>query len=120
VRLDRLPHLIVRLEGLFAFGGAIVLYLDADYSILALVLLILTPDLSFLGFLAGPRKGSIVYNAVHTYVVPIALGVAGLVGDHDVAVQVALIWIAHIGIDRALGYGLKYPTEFKDTHLHRV
>jgi hypothetical protein len=120
VRLDRLPHLVLRLEGLFAFGAAIVFYVDADYSILALALLFLTPDLSFLGYLAGPRKGSIVYNAVHTYVVPIALGVVGFLGDHDVAVQVALIWIAHIGMDRALGYGLKYPTEFKDTHLHRV
>jgi uncharacterized protein DUF4260 len=118
--LDRLPHLLLRLEGLAAFAGAIAVYFHGDYSVLALVLLFLAPDLSFLGYLAGPRNGAVVYNAVHTYVVPIALGVAGLVGGGDVAVQVALIWIAHIGMDRLLGYGLKYPTEFKDTHLNRV
>jgi hypothetical protein len=57
---------------------------------------------------------------VHTYVGPIALGVAGIVGGYETAVQVALIWLTHIGVDRMLGYGLKYPTGFKDTHLQRV
>jgi hypothetical protein len=120
MRLERLPRVLLRLEGLAVFAGAIAVYLDADYSVLALVLLFLAPDLSFLGYLAGPRTGAVAYNAVHTYVAPVALGAVGLVADGDVAVQVALIWIAHIGIDRLLGYGLKYPTEFKDTHLNRV
>jgi hypothetical protein len=56
----------------------------------------------------------------HTYAVPVAIGVVGVLADADVPVQVALIWITHIGVDRAIGYGLKYPTGFKDTHLQRV
>jgi hypothetical protein len=57
---------------------------------------------------------------VHTEVFPIALATAGVVSDTDTATKIALIWLAHIGVDRLLGYGLKYPTAFKDTHLQRV
>lgn len=57
---------------------------------------------------------------MHTYALPIALGVAGVLGDSSLATQIALIWVAHIGMDRLLGYGLKYPTAFKDTHLQRI
>jgi hypothetical protein len=85
-----------------------------------LLVLALAPDLSMLGYVGGPRLGSLTYDVVHTYVGPIALGVAGIVGGYETAVQVALIWLTHIGVDRMLGYGLKYPTGFKDTHLQRV
>ena len=57
---------------------------------------------------------------MHTYVGPVALGATGILADSERAAQVALIWLAHIGMDRLLGYGLKYPTAFKDTHLQRV
>ena len=120
MRVERLPRVLLRLEGLVVFAGAVVLYVDASYSIVAFAALFLAPDLSFLGYLAGRRSGSVIYNAVHTYVGPVALGVAGVLTDTDVAVQVALIWIAHIGVDRALGFGLRYPTDSKDTHLDRV
>ena len=60
------------------------------------------------------------YDLVHTHVLPVALGAGGVVSDTDWAMQIALIWLAHIGMDRAVGYGLKYPTGFKDTHLQRV
>ena len=118
--LVRLPPVLLRLEGLAVLGAALVLYFDLDYSILALVLLFLTPDLSFLGYLGGPAIGAIAYNTVHTYVGPLVLAAIGVLANSDVATQVALIWSAHIGIDRLLGYGLKYPTSFKDTHLQRV
>jgi hypothetical protein len=75
---------------------------------------------SFAGYAAGPRVGAIAYNALHTEVLPLPLGAAGAVADADHLVQVALVWLAHIGLDRALGYGLKYPTAFKDTHVQRV
>lgn len=119
-RLDRLPHVLLRLEGLAVFAAAIALYFDADYSVLALILLILAPDVSFAAYVAGPRVGALAYNAVHTLTFPIALGVAGVLAESGVPVQVALIWLAHIGMDRLLGYGLKYPSAFKDTHLQRV
>lgn len=100
--------------------SSLVLYADAGYGWLLLILLVLAPDLSMLGYLGGPRLGALTYDAVHTYVGPIALGVVGVVGGYGTVVQVALIWLVHIGVDRLLGYGLKYPTGFKDTHLQRV
>ena len=118
--LDRLPRPLLRLEGLAVGVAAVVLYADGDHSWLLFALLILAPDLSFAGYVAGPRVGALVYDFAHTSAWPIALGVVGVVADSGSAVAVALVWLAHIGIDRALGYGLKYPTHFKDTHLQRV
>ena len=115
-----LPRRLLKLEGLVLFAAAIALYIDADFSIVALIVLFLAPDLSALGYLVNKRVGSLTYNAVHTEALPLALGAVGLIADSEVAVQVALIWLAHIGIDRLLGYGLKYPTDFGDTHLQRV
>jgi len=118
--LARLPAVLLRLEGAAVFAASIALYLHFDFSVLALVLLFLAPDLSFLGYLAGPRAGAATYNAVHTELWPILIAVLGVLVDASVLVQVGLIWLAHLGIDRMLGYGLKYPTAFKDTHLDRV
>ena len=83
-------------------------------------LLLFTPDLSMLGYAAGPRVGGAVYNVFHTYPLPAALAACGLVGGSTWAVAAALVWLGHIGMDRALGYGLKYPTAFKDTRLGRI
>jgi len=118
--MDRLPRRLLHLEGLVITAGALVLYVDAGFGWLLLVALILAPDLSMLGYLGGPRLGALSYDLVHTYAGPVVLGVVGVLGGYEIAVQVALIWLAHIGLDRLLGYGLKYPTGFKDTHLQRV
>jgi len=118
--LERLPGRLLRLEGAALLAAAIVLYADGGYSVLAFVLLILAPDLSMLAYVAGPRAGALAYNVVHVLALPLALGTVGVLADSGVAVQVALIWFAHIGADRALGYGLKYPSAFSDTHLQRV
>jgi hypothetical protein len=120
VSLERLPGWLLRLEGAALLAAAIVLYADGGFSALAFVLLILAPDLSMLAYVAGPRAGALAYNVVHVLALPLALGTAGVLADSGVAVQVALIWFAHIGADRALGYGLKYPSAFSDTHLQRV
>ena len=118
--LERLPRSLLHLEGLVVLVGALALYFDAGYGWLLLVVLFLAPDLSMLGYLAGPRMGALTYDLVHTYVGPVALALVGVLGDAELATQIALIWFAHIGLDRLLGYGLKYPTGFKDTHLQRV
>jgi hypothetical protein len=115
-----LPRHLLRLEGLALFVGALVLYFDLDFDWVLLVVLFLAPDISFAGYLAGPRIGSWFYNALHTTVGPIGLVILGVLTDTDWCVQLALIWLAHIGLDRLLGYGLKYPNDFKDTHLSRV
>jgi hypothetical protein len=118
--LDRLPHLLLRLEGLAVAAAAVVLYFHEDFGWILFVALILAPDLSFAGYAFGPKVGAIAYDAVHTELFAVALGTAGIVADSSTATKVALIWLAHIGADRLLGYGLKYPTAFKDTHLSRV
>jgi Domain of unknown function (DUF4260) len=115
-----LPRHLLRLEGLALFVGSLVVYFDQGYGWVLLVVLFLAPDISFAGYLAGPRAGALSYNALHTTVGPIALVIVGVLSDTDWCVQVALIWLGHIGLDRLLGYGLKYPTAFKDTHLNRV
>src|SRR5215207_237709 len=117
---ERLPAILLRAEGLAVAVAAFVLYFDRDYGWVLLVVLALAPDLSAVGYLAGARVGAATYDAAHTYVPVLALGVAGVVTDSDVAVQLALIWALHIGADRCLGYGLKYPSAFKDTHLQRL
>jgi hypothetical protein len=118
--LERLPRRLLHLEGLVVLSGAIALYFDLGFGWLALVVLFLAPDLSMLGYVAGPRVGALAYDVVHTYALPVALGVVGVLGESDTAVQLALIWLAHIGLDRLLGYGLKYPTGLRDTHLQRI
>ena len=118
--LDRLPRRLLVLEGITVFAAAISLYFYADYPWWLFVALALAPDLSMAGYLAGPRVGVVCYDAVHTYVGPVVLGAVGVITNTDVATQIALIWIAHIGFDRAIGAGLKYPSGFKDTHLQRV
>jgi uncharacterized protein DUF4260 len=87
-------------------------------SWLQFALLFLAPDLSMLGYAANVRVGAVAYNAVHSYVVPLALAGFSLGASHSATLALSVIWIAHIGMDRMLGYGLKYPTCFKDTHLN--
>jgi Domain of unknown function (DUF4260) len=110
----------LRLEGFAAFAAAMAFYQHTGFSWPIFALLFLTPDLSMLGYLAGPRAGALAYNLAHTYAVALALALFGVVAGMPVAAAGGLIWIAHIGFDRALGYGLKYPTAFGDTHLGRV
>jgi hypothetical protein len=118
--VDRLPRVLLRAEGAAVAVAAIALYFHADYPWWLLVALALAPDLSIAGYVLGPTVGAAIYDAVHTYSLPIALAAIGVIADTETAVQLGLIWFAHIGVDRAIGYGLKYPTGFKDTHLQRV
>ena len=118
--LDRLPSRLLRLEGAAVLVAAVALYYDSGGSWWLLAALLLAPDLGAIGFAFGPRAGAASYDATHVEAVPLALAVGGHLGGSDLAVQLGLIWLAHIGMDRAIGYGLKYPTHFKDTHLQRV
>lgn len=118
--IDRLPHVLLRLEGVALGPGALALYVDGGYSWLLFALLGLAPDLAAVGYAAGPRIGAVAYDLAHVEAWPVALGVVGALAASDGAIAVALVWLLHIGFDRALGYGLKYPTAFKETHLQRV
>ena len=111
------PRTLLRLEGLAVFALALAVYFALGGPIWLLAVLALAPDLSMLGYLGGPRVGSYCYNAVHTYTGPLVLGSAALWIDSRIALLVALIWAGHIGADRLVGYGLKFESGFKDTHL---
>ncbi len=108
---------LLRVEGLAAFAAAVVAFqlLGGNWWLFAA--LILAPDLAFLGVLAGPMVGARAYNLAHTYTLPAALGAVAWLAGAMWLVPAALIWMAHIGIDRALGYGLKYPGIDHATHL---
>ncbi|WP_084508003.1 DUF4260 domain-containing protein [Mesorhizobium sp. WSM3224] len=112
--------LAVRLEWVAVAVAAIVFYAVWGVSWWLFALLILAPDLSMLGYLAGPRIGAIAYNALHILIAPLVLALAGELLANSTIAAVALIWIAHIAIDRALGYGLKLSSGFQDTHLGRI
>ncbi|TPN55989.1 MULTISPECIES: DUF4260 domain-containing protein [unclassified Mesorhizobium] len=112
--------LIIRLEWAVVAVAAIVFYASSGISWWLFAVLILAPDLSMLGYLGGPRLGAITYNALHMLIAPVLLLLSGHLLGNAAAIAVALIWIAHIAIDRALGYGLKLSTGFQDTHLGRI
>ena len=111
---------LLRGEGLVLLICAVALYWRAggDWKLFAGLFLI--PDLSFLAYAAGSRLGAATYNAMHATVAPLLLGVSGVVLGQPLAIMLALIWLAHIGFDRALGYGLKHASGFGFTHLGRI
>jgi hypothetical protein len=113
-------RVILRIEAFAAFAAALAFYAHGGFSWPVFALLFLAPDLAMLGYLAGPRVGAASYNLAHNEALAIALALGGFFGGVPAAVAGGLIWIAHIGFDRALGYGLKYPTGFGDTHLARI
>ncbi len=114
------PKFLLHLEGLVVLGVAIAGYHALGDSWWKFALLFLAPDLSMTGYAFGPRLGAAAYNAAHTYLAPSLLGLLGYSAHWPVLFPLSLIWVAHIGFDRLLGYGLKYPGGFKETHLGRV
>ncbi|MET4216812.1 hypothetical protein ACVWWG_008297 [Bradyrhizobium sp. LB7.2] len=113
-------NIVLRLEGLTLFVGMVMLYWTWDGSWAVFALLFLVPDLSFLAYLADAKFGALVYNAAHSYMAPVALMTLGFGFASPLTLSIALIWLAHIGLDRTLGYGLKYAAGFGFTHLGRI
>lgn len=113
-------NVLLRFEYAALAVAAIVGYHLAGGNWWLFALLILVPDLSMLGYLAGPKVGAWSYNTVHCWAAPVALWLASLMGGWPVLTTLALILAAHIAIDRALGYGLKRESSFQDTHLGRI
>jgi hypothetical protein len=114
------PTLLQRLEGAAALLLAIALYALWGFSWWLFALLLFSFDLSILGYLRNARAGAAVYNLVHGYALPALTAGLGLLFGAPLAVATALIWFAHIGLDRALGYGLKLPSSFQETHLGQI
>jgi hypothetical protein len=115
-----IPRTLLRLEGLMVLAASTLAYHAIGGPWTLFVLLILVPDVGLLGYAAGPRVGAFAYNAVHTYTGPAALAALAYVGVLPAAWPYCLIWLAHIGMDRALGLGLKYTSAFRSTHLGTI
>jgi hypothetical protein len=113
-------RLLLRAEGLVVLAASVAAYAQFGAGWGWFALLFLLPDLSFLAYLAGPRAGAAAYNAAHSYAGPLGLLALGVLGAQPGLLAIALVWCAHIGFDRALGYGLKYASGFGQTHLGRV
>ena len=111
---------LLRLEGLAAAAFAAALYAQTGASWWLFVALWLVPDLSMLGYLVSPGFGARIYNAIHSYVTPGTLAAMAILLKSPGLLPYAFIWIFHIGLDRLLGYGLKYPQGFGWTHLGRL
>ena len=114
------PAVVQRIEGGVLLALSVLLYWKASGNWLLFLLLILAPDLFMLGYVANSRLGAAVYNLGHTWLFPGILAAGGVLGGTALVVQLALIWFGHIGVDRLLGYGLKLPSGFQDTHLGRI
>ncbi|MGC2464154.1 MAG: DUF4260 domain-containing protein [Candidatus Acidiferrum sp.] len=111
------PRPLLHLEGAAILIASLLVYRVSEGSWLLFAALFLVPDLSMLGYLVNIRVGAISYNAVHTYLGPLALSTYAVASNRLPIFSISLIWVAHIALDRTLGFGLKYPTRFKDTHL---
>ena len=112
------PRPLLRLEGAAVLIVSVLSYHWRLGSWLPFALLFLVPDLSLLVYAANVRVGAFTYNAFHTYLGPLVLAGYSFGSNRPVIFSMSLIWIAHIGLDRMLGFGLKYPTRFNDTHLN--
>ena len=114
------PLAFLRVDALVLLAAGIAGFFALDEPWWLLPLLLLAPDLFMVGYARSTKTGALLYNLAHSYALPAVVGAAGIATDSTVAQAVALIWFAHIGMDRVLGFGLKYDTDFKDTHLGRI
>jgi hypothetical protein len=112
-----LPRLLLRTEGAVLVAVSAFIYAEYGRSWILFAVLLLAPDIGMLGYLADTRVGAVTYNLMHTYLGPGILLVMSVAVDSPLTISIAFIWFAHIGFDRALGYGLKHTDAFGHTHL---
>ena len=114
------PVIYQRLEAGFVFVASFYLYLHLHFHLLWFIVFLFSIDLFMIGYLFNNALGAKFYNFGHTYIIPATLVVIGVSSSTRLLVAAGIIWAAHIALDRALGYGLKYPTGFKNTHLGNI
>jgi hypothetical protein len=114
------PGVLLRCEGALLLLASVIAYRQLGGSWTLFALLLLAPDLFMLGYLVNVRIGAVIYNVGHTMAIPLTAGCVALFAGTYEVLPFVFIWSAHIALDRMLGYGLKYPTYFRDTHLQRV
>jgi hypothetical protein len=114
------PRRWLRVEGATLVAGSLIAYSTTDQAWWLVPLTLLIPDLTMIGYLGGTRLGSHLYNVGHTTPVPALIVAIGWWQDRSLVVALGLVWLAHIGLDRLIGYGLKYDDHFQHTHLGRL
>ncbi|MCW2586126.1 MAG: hypothetical protein JWN55_1642 [Frankiales bacterium] len=116
-----MPLRVLRSEGLVLCAASLTaFFMGLDEAWWLVPALLLLPDLAMAGYARSSKAGALAYNVAHSYPAPALLGAWAVLSEASVGQGLALIWFAHIGMDRALGYGLKYDTDFHDTHLGRI
>ena len=113
IKLLRVEAIAFLLLGVFA-------YYQSGFSWLLFGVLFLVPDVSMVGYLLSARWGAVAYNTVHSYALPVAVGVLGYSTKSETLLSIGLIWATHISADRSMAYGLKLAPGFRDTHLGRI
>ncbi len=111
---------LIQFEYAFAFLLTLVLYWSSDFSLLLFFVLLFVPDFSMLGYVINNRIGAIVYNVGHSFLLPLVLLCISIYLQNALLVSISFIWLAHIFMDRALGFGLKYADSFKHTHIQNL
>jgi Domain of unknown function (DUF4260) len=114
------PALLLRIEEACLLAAAVLLYAHLHFSWLLFAVLFFAPDLFMLGYLHNPRTGATIYNFGHAIFLPLLLFAFAYITSRPPLMAIAIIWFSHIAFDRLLGFGLKYPASFKDTHLQHV
>lgn len=120
LRENSMNKILLHLEGAAILLLSLYFYSYNQFSWLLFFVLLFAPDISMIGYLFNNKVGAVLYNLFHTYSLPIGAVILGVLLSSEVVLEIGLIWSAHIGMDRMIGYGLKYSTHFKDTHLNRV
>jgi hypothetical protein len=115
-----MTHWVIRLEALFVFILSLICYFFVGESWLLFFLTWIVPDIGMVGFLKNKKVGAICYNITHTYLFSLSLVIAGYFIGNDLLLALGIISANHIALDRSLGFGLKYSSGFKDTHIQRL
>ncbi len=114
------PGILLRREGALLLFASVLAYQQFGWGWWWFFALVLVPDVFMVGYMLNVRVGAVIYNIGHTLIIPLIVGCVAVLVRAELVLPAVFIWTAHIGLDRMLGYGLKYPTYFQDTHLQRL
>lgn len=114
------PRFFLRLDGLVLLAATVVAFVAQPVEWWLYPALLFVPDLSMVGYLRNSRAGALAYNVGHSYLAPALVVLVGWRVASPLTLACGLIWIGHVGLDRLLGYGLKYDDAFTSTHLGRI
>jgi len=111
---------LVRIENGVAFAISFYIYIQLDFPIWLFFVLLFVPDITMIGYAINNKTGAIVYNFGHSFILPLLLALCYLYFSKDYLLIIAIIWIAHIFLDRLLGFGLKCKDSFNKTHIQSL